>query len=753
MAYPAGRSSAVYAIGDGLTFDVPLPPHQADDVMYLSVQQDGGTGTISVSGWSEITTQAAHGGQRTALFRKVATSSAETTPTVTLTLDDDASATLILLRGANTTTPEHQTLRTNYTADASPAMGSVTTSQANCLVLWFVGYDNGLWRLSPIDPAAIQFGATAKNGAGCMAIGWTTQPSAGATPTPEMQFGATSAGTCITVAVADDGNGHMPPMLKDGVDFWKRVTHDNHVADGITWQVPSALAASTDVGGITLDTTDTIATTEIAGPPDSPYDTFTSATNNNPYAAGESRWAGVSFAVSSTNLTGKLVGLRFAPTTAAPAVFADPGFALVFEDGSGNWKAIQVATLTTALPATSDARVAVVDPSGAAAYDSAGTVDWTNITRVGILFIRRTTSTTTRAFAFRHLMLFDKPVFVGGSSAQPLRGSLLKDLLCGWLEDPYIQIQGQRQVMSRLPIQFGDGSTPTYVDTAGMALEPHPTRDDTYDNMPWVLGEDDFEFRIKASASDTMYVRSCVIGAGQRQRFVIDAASSSSADYDFAGLVLVDFAVEHNASGVTMNDVTFSRCEGIALSGGALSGCAIERSLATPAVTTDDLALITGCAFISDGDGHAIEITSPGTYTFSGNTFSGYGADGTTDAAIYNNSGGAVTINVAGGGDTPTVRNGTGASTTVNSGATLTLDGLVTGSDIVILDAGTSTERVNVDAHAGTIYGYNYTSGGAVDIGVFKVGYVPFYIRNFTLGSSDATLPIAQVVDRSYLNP
>jgi len=63
--------------------------------------------------------------------------------------------------------------------------------------------------------------------------------------------------------------------------------------------------------------------------------------------------------------------------------------------------------------------------------------------------------------------------------------------------------------------------------------------------------------------------------------------------------------------------------------------------------------------------GHAITITTPGTYTFTGNKFTGYGAGGTNSAAIYNNSGGAVTLNITGGGDTPTIRNGTGASTTV----------------------------------------------------------------------------------------
>ncbi|MBI3290362.1 hypothetical protein HYZ78_03110, partial [Candidatus Microgenomates bacterium] len=78
-------------------------------------------------------------------------------------------------------------------------------------------------------------------------------------------------------------------------------------------------------------------------------------------------------------------------------------------------------------------------------------------------------------------------------------------------------------------------------------------------------------------------------------------------------------------------------------------------------ITTDDPSDIKNTAFVFS-DGHAIEITATGTFTFEGNTFSGYGADGTTDAAIYNNSGGIVTLNISGGGSTPTIRNGAGAS-------------------------------------------------------------------------------------------
>lgn len=82
---------------------------------------------------------------------------------------------------------------------------------------------------------------------------------------------------------------------------------------------------------------------------------------------------------------------------------------------------------------------------------------------------------------------------------------------------------------------------------------------------------------------------------------------------------------------------------------------------------------------------------------------------------------------------------------------TLTLTGLVSGSDIVILEAGTSTELVNIDANAGSTYEYVYETTQNVDIVIHKNGYVYQAIRNYPLSSGDASLPIVQVADRNYI--
>ena len=98
--------------------------------------------------------------------------------------------------------------------------------------------------------------------------------------------------------------------------------------------------------------------------------------------------------------------------------------------------------------------------------------------------------------------------------------------------------------------------------------------------------------------------------------------------------------------------------------------------------------------FVSDGSGHAIEISVAGTYDFDNFQFSGYGADGTTDAEVYISVNAAVTINIQNGGATPTVRN-SGTAPTINNSVTVTVDGVAEGTAVkVIADetAGTVTK-------------------------------------------------------------
>lgn len=91
---------------------------------------------------------------------------------------------------------------------------------------------------------------------------------------------------------------------------------------------------------------------------------------------------------------------------------------------------------------------------------------------------------------------------------------------------------------------------------------------------------------------------------------------------------------------------------------------------------TTDPSDIKYCTF-QWSDGHAIEYsgTATASYTFTGNTFSGYGSTGTNDAAFYNtNTSGTLNLNVTNGASF-TTRTGTGGTTNVNVtvGVTITV--------------------------------------------------------------------------------
>ena len=86
--------------------------------------------------------------------------------------------------------------------------------------------------------------------------------------------------------------------------------------------------------------------------------------------------------------------------------------------------------------------------------------------------------------------------------------------------------------------------------------------------------------------------------------------------------------------------------------------------------------------------------------------------------------------------------------------ATLTFVGLPVGTDIVVLQAGTSTILLQVDAHPSTSYDYAfsvYLLDTVVDVGFIKTGYEVQYVRNLTLPRSNSLLPIALRPDRNFI--
>jgi hypothetical protein len=263
------------------------------------------------------------------------------------------------------------------------------------------------------------------------------------------------------------------------------------------------------------------------------------------------------------------------------------------------------------------------------------------------------------------------------------------------------------------------------------------------------------------------------VPANSRWSFTVESTMGNTTGgfIDNSGLWAGSDVITLNANcdllGTTLLDGT-----SLVMNGATLTGISVQAANTADDVAyivCDDLALISDSDF-TFSDGHAIEINTAGTYTFSGNSFTGYlgtpgtnltPSSGSTDAAIHNTSGGLVTINVAGGGDTPSIRNTAVSTTQVNNNVAVTLTGMRDTTEVRILDNATKEFIDGIETvTAGTTNNRSFTfslgAGVTVDIAVFNTEWIlppNNRIEDYVIPTSDTSLPISQIRDRNYLNP
>lgn len=219
----------------------------------------------------------------------------------------------------------------------------------------------------------------------------------------------------------------------------------------------------------------------------------------------------------------------------------------------------------------------------------------------------------------------------------------------------------------------------------------------------------------------------------------------------------------------------WSGSDPITLSGnGKLTNCNVSGTplaAGSSAVLTSSLANIVGGSITSAGTGHAVELSTATGGSWTTET-SGYDAGATGEPATVTEVGvdatgnetilitaASGTVNISVSGVTiPSVAKAAGSTVVVNITGfkpTLTLTGLVAGSEVRIYNAGTITEFDPGIEDSTTSYAFQYTyaANTYVDIVVHNVDYKHYRVENYLLGSGDSSLPIAQIFDRNYSNP
>lgn len=274
-----------------------------------------------------------------------------------------------------------------------------------------------------------------------------------------------------------------------------------------------------------------------------------------------------------------------------------------------------------------------------------------------------------------------------------------------------------------------------------------------------------------ASRADFTSINITALGTTSRGYF--EAVDDADINIESCSFTSMDTFIFQSQSSI--NRSTFRDCNQITLAQGtSFTDSTVDSSranyfLGEYALTTpigNIGANVTGNTFIRNGSNPtpAIEITGTATsFNLTNTTFTGYtaGSTGTNVATSGTPTGEAIFVNIASGTVTINVDNSTvpsvisaGAQVNVVSGqATLTITNVVTDSDVVIFDRGTTTKLQDDQDIAGTTSAYTYTYAPStfVDIKVYRTGYEPYYVYGFELGSANASLPVAQEVDRNFV--
>jgi len=186
------------------------------------------------------------------------------------------------------------------------------------------------------------------------------------------------------------------------------------------------------------------------------------------------------------------------------------------------------------------------------------------------------------------------------------------------------------------------------------------------------------EVRHASSRVDWTSVSFAPLGTLSKGRFQMHA----NADVNIAKCTFTDMDSFIFQSNATVDDSTWRRCGLVTNAGAAFNRCLFDKASGTIAVTTTELDKLNACSFISDGTGHAVELTSISDGEMVWNCpATGYAAsDGSSgNEVIYINctSSANLAITVAGSASTPTIRKAAGYTGTVSFPTSVTLTMIV----------------------------------------------------------------------------
>lgn len=746
----------------GLT--IPMCAYAEGDLLIAVGTADTGTPTWGcsngVGSWNQLFQRSDT--SHTTVFWKYAAASGEGDVVLTSTVNETYSGILISIRDVYQSYTGGSPMV--YSAAASSgtqiALPTITTSSDNSLVLAIIGssptapsihfVNSALQEIVKVDGTAEGIGA-----------GWFFKKSAGVTTAHNAGVMTNAAGSKAVIEIRAPAGGATVIPTYPVEDDSLYITP----SFGIAYDSNTAIAATADtnfgtsLNGITaVDATVATAVTDI-GIDKGSFMSFAGITNTasaTAIAGAEGVVAASRYNVGNRNI---LTHLRHStPVQNQRLSTLTSGRGVWFGIKSGatagvNFKIWQVHGSDVPVPPGSTVTI-VVNAANTDSIVTNGTLSNSDVRRYGMWTAG--VGVLTQQACFGPAWAMGTTTIAGGNSSEPVTISSIVSAAAAYKNRRSSILQGASQMLCLQKIQFGNGGTnPIYLNLNSTAIE-FPSRKNISKKIVNYNGIDnEVGLEYYAGASDTIIHSSSSIVSTNRYYWKINASSSASASYNFAGLSLIGAGDIQLRDVTTFSDMTFSKCGAVVQNSAYINNCSFNSTIDSAALTSNNPGRVSDCTFVSSGTGHAIEITAPGTYTLSGNTFTGYAGSGgtSTDRAVYNNSGGSITLNVVGGA-APSIRNGAGATTTVVLSTTLELTGLKNPTEVRVFDAGTTTaiagtENVTSGTFSASIDATAYSN---VDISIISLGYQNIRLLSIDV-TSDISIPVQQAIDRQYANP
>lgn len=238
MAYVSNFLTQSSTTG-GATVVLTLPPHVTNDIIVVCVSADGG-GTLSVTWGGDSTATGQVGTTQVsglllsgAVFYARATGVAATA-TVNMGTLDAIHVHMVILKDVDTTTHLDASNATVGTTATEFTTASITTTTADCLILYYVAGDDATTtphaiHSRPGPTATMHFLDSSDNGGTTVttlasgALGWYIQRAATGTPQPQWDQSSTEVYASFVMAWRNVSGGIIPAYADDSASLGRQL--------------------------------------------------------------------------------------------------------------------------------------------------------------------------------------------------------------------------------------------------------------------------------------------------------------------------------------------------------------------------------------------------------------------------------------------------------------------------------------------------------------------------------------------------